>query len=176
MAAMAPRSSVTTKPSKPIWSRSSASIDVPTVFHARRCGTIRHHGAHGRQWPRLTDTPAKLTDMSHEHPALGDRPARIPTARRPQREVGIRELRNAGKVVADLAGAGAVGRVTSGGRLVGWLVPATPAEQRADELEARGKLRPGRSGGLADRRPLPRRADTPPLSATLEQLRHEEGQ
>ncbi|MGH3775193.1 MAG: hypothetical protein ACRDRR_05555 [Pseudonocardiaceae bacterium] len=61
--------------------------------------------------------------MSQEHPSLGDRPPRIPTTRRPQREereVGIRELRNAGKVVADLAGAGAVGRVTSGGRLVGW--------------------------------------------------------
>ncbi|MGH3872938.1 MAG: hypothetical protein ACRDSR_15775 [Pseudonocardiaceae bacterium] len=110
--------------------------------------------------------------MSHEHLDLGDR---IPTARRPQREVGIRELRNAGKIVADLAGAGAVGRVTSGGRLVGWLVPATPAEQRADELESQGRLRPGRSGGLAGRRPLPRRADTSPLSATLEQLRREEG-
>lgn len=113
--------------------------------------------------------------MSHEHPDHGDQPSRIPAARRPQREVGIRELRNAGKVVADLAGAGAVGRVTSGGQLVGWLVPATPAEQRADELEARGKLRPGRSGGLTGRRPLPRRADTPPLSATLGQLRREEG-
>lgn len=111
--------------------------------------------------------------MSLEH-GDGDQPPRIPTARRPQREVGIRELRNAGKVVADLAGAGAVGRVTSGGRLVGWLVPATPAEQRADELEARGKLKRGRSGGLAGRRPLPRRTDTPPLSATLEQLRLEE--
>jgi len=127
-----------------------------------------------RQWPRLTDAVVKLTDVSEEHPDLGDRPPRIPTARRPQRDVGIRELRNVGKVVADLVEAGAVGRVTSGGRLVGWLVPATPAEQRADELEARGKLRRGRSGGLAGRRPLPRRADTPPLSTTLEQLRREE--
>lgn len=129
-----------------------------------------------RQWLRLTDAVAKLTDMSHEHPSLDDWSPRSPTARRPQREVGIRELRNAGKVVADLAGAGAVGRVTSGGRLVGWLVPATPAEQRADELEARGKLWRGQSGGLAGRHPLPRRVDTPPLSATLEQLRREEDQ
>lgn len=77
-------------------------------------------------------------------------------------------------MVTELAGAGAVGRVTSGGRLVGWLVPATPAERRADELEARGRLRRSRSGGLAGRRPLPRRTDVPALSATLEQLRCEE--
>jgi len=64
--------------------------------------------------------------------------------------------------------------VTSSGRLVGWLVPATPAEQRADELEARGRLRRGQSGGLAGRRPLSRRAATFPLSATLEQLRRED--
>jgi antitoxin (DNA-binding transcriptional repressor) of toxin-antitoxin stability system len=79
--------------------------------------------------------------VSLEHPDHGDPPPWIPAARWPQRAVGIRELRNAGRVVADLAGAGVVGRVTSGGRLVGWLIPATPAEQRADELEARGKLR-----------------------------------
>lgn len=109
--------------------------------------------------------------MSPERPSPDDPPPRIPAARRPQREVGIRALRNAGKVVADLAGAGAVGRVTSGGRLVGWLIPATPAEQRADELESQGKLRRGRPGGLTGRRPLPRRADVPALSATLEQLR-----
>lgn len=121
--------------------------------------------------PRSTDAAAKLTDVSHEHP---DQPRRIPVAQGPQRDISIRELRNAGKVVVELAGAGAIGRVTSGGRLVGWLVPATPAEQRADELEARGRLRRGRSGGLAGRRPLPRRADAPPLSATLEQLRREE--
>ena len=147
------------------------SLDSSTVLAAR---AGRPHSGCCRQWPRLTDAAAKLTDMSHKHPDHGDQPPRIPTARRPQREVGIRELRNAGKVVADLAGAGAVGRVTSGGRLVGWLVPATPAEQRADELEARGKLRRGRPGGLAGRRPLPRRTDTPPLSATLDQLRREE--
>jgi len=98
----------------------------------------------------------------------------VPAARRPEREIGIRELRNAGRVVAELAGAGAVGRVTSGGRLVGWLVPATPAERRADELEAVGRLRRGRSGGLTGRRPLPRRVDAPALSATLEQLRQED--
>jgi antitoxin (DNA-binding transcriptional repressor) of toxin-antitoxin stability system len=112
--------------------------------------------------------------MSHRPADHDDRPPRVPAARQPQREVGIRELRNAGKVVAELAGAGAVGRVTSGGRLVGWLVPATPAEQRADELESRGKLRRGRPAGLTGRSPLPQRADVPPLSATLEQLRREE--
>lgn len=67
----------------------------------------------------------------------------IPHARRPEHEVGIRELRNAGRVLAELVAAGAVGRVTSGGRLVGGLVPATPDELRAQELVAQGKLRPG---------------------------------
>lgn len=98
----------------------------------------------------------------------------IPAARRPEREVGIRELRNAGKVVAELAGAGAIGRVTSGGRLVGWLIPATPEEQRAQDLVAQGKLRLGRPGGLAGRRPLPPRTDMPPLSRALDDLRREE--
>ena len=98
----------------------------------------------------------------------------IPAARRTEREVGIRELRNAGKVVAELAGAGAIGRVTSGGRLVGWLIPAASDEQRAEELVAQGKLRLGRPGGLAGRRPLPPHADMPPLSRALDDLRREE--
>jgi len=124
----------------------------------------------------VRDTGWAINPATSADSDLEDRLLRIPTARRPQLEVGIRELRNAGKVVAGLTVAGAVGRVTSGGRLVGWLIPATPAEQRADELEAQGKLRRGRSGGLAGRRPLPRRADTPPLSSTLEQLRREQDQ
>ncbi|MGH4020377.1 MAG: hypothetical protein ACRDT0_14310 [Pseudonocardiaceae bacterium] len=97
---------------------------------------------------------------------------RIPRMRRAEHEVGIRELRNAGRVVAALAKAGAVGRVTSGGRLVGWLVPATAEDKRAEELAATGRLRGGRSGGLAGRRSLPARANTAPLSQSLEQLRH----
>lgn len=99
---------------------------------------------------------------------------RIPAMRRPEREVGIRELRNAGAVVAALAEAGAVGRVTSGGRLVGWLVPATVEEQRVEELAATGRLRGARPGGLAGRRSLPRRTDTEPLSQSLERLRNED--
>ncbi|WP_219415183.1 hypothetical protein [Pseudonocardia nigra] len=100
----------------------------------------------------------------------------VPAPRKPEREVGIRELRNAGKVVAELAAAGAIGRVTSGGRLVGWLLPASPDEQLVEELTASGRLQPAaRPGGLAHRRPLPRRADVPPLSETLERLRAEEG-
>lgn len=87
-----------------------------------------------RQWPLLADTVAKLTDMSEDHADTGDRSPRVPAARRPECEIGIRELRDAGRVAAELAGAGAVGRVTSGGRLVGWMVPAISAERRADEL------------------------------------------
>lgn len=98
----------------------------------------------------------------------------VPSPRRPEREVSIRELRNAGKVMSELALAGAIGRVTSSGTLVGWLVPATPSEQRAQELIAQGRLRPGRSGGLAGHRPLPRRTDVPPLSETLAALRTDE--
>jgi antitoxin (DNA-binding transcriptional repressor) of toxin-antitoxin stability system len=98
----------------------------------------------------------------------------VPEQRRPEREIGIRELRNAGKVVAELAAAGAVGRVTSGGRLVGWLVPASADEQRVEELASQGRLKPGRRGGLAGRRPLRRRSDVPPLSKVLEDLRDAE--
>lgn len=98
----------------------------------------------------------------------------VPEQRRPEREIGIRELRNAGKVVAELAAAGAVGRVTSGGRLVGWLVPASPDEQQVEELAAQGRVKPGRRGGLAGRRPLRRRSNVPPLSEALQDLRNAE--
>lgn len=99
----------------------------------------------------------------------------VPAPRRPEREISIRELRNAGKVMAELVAAGAVGRVTSGGRLVGWLVPADDDERRAEELVAEGRLRrPVRPGGLAGRRPLPGRDDVPPLSETLYELRDAE--
>lgn len=95
--------------------------------------------------------------------------------RRPEREVGIRELRNAGKVMAELVAAGAVGRVTSGGRLVGWLVPADDEEHRAEELIARGRLtRPTHPGGPIGRTPLPARTDVPALSETLRDLRDAE--
>jgi len=51
--------------------------------------------------------------------------AAVPAQRAAEQEIAIRELGNAGKVIAQLTVAGEVGRVTSGGRLVGWLVPAT---------------------------------------------------
>ncbi|OZM82853.1 hypothetical protein CFP66_09280 [Pseudonocardia sp. MH-G8] len=98
----------------------------------------------------------------------------VPHPRSPEREIAIRELRNAGKVVAELAAAGAVGRLTSGGRLVGWLVPASEDEQRVEDLVARGKLRLGRPGGLTGRRPRPRRPGVRPLGETIEQLRGDE--
>jgi hypothetical protein len=134
--------------------------------------------------------------------------AAVPAQRAAEQEIAIRELGNAGKVIAELTVAGEVGRVTSGGRLVGWLMPATrmardiadpgqrvnalstlvaacvaagghdradSAEQRIEELTARGLLRPPeRAGGLAGWRPLPRRTDVPPLSETLEQMRSDE--
>lgn len=98
----------------------------------------------------------------------------LPAPRRPEREVAIRELRNAGTVVAELAASGAIGRVTSGGRLVGWLVPATDDEQRVEDLIAKGRLRVGRPGGLAGRRPPPRRVELPALGETLDEMRREE--
>lgn len=114
---------------------------------------------------------ARMTDMTEDDASTAAEPSQVPPPRRPEREVRIRELRNAGNVIFELASAGAVGRVTSGGRLVGWLIPATPSEQRAEELHAQGRLRPGRLGGLAGHRPLPRRRDTAPLSHTLDQQR-----
>lgn len=110
-----------------------------------------------------------MTDMSADSEEPG-----IPEMRRYEREVGIRELRNAGAVVAALAEAGAVGRVTSGGRLVGWLVPATAEEQRVEELVAAGRLRAARRGGLAGHRSLPRHPDKEPLSRSLQRLRDED--
>ncbi|MDN5917287.1 MAG: hypothetical protein L0I76_19670 [Pseudonocardia sp.] len=99
----------------------------------------------------------------------------VPEPRDPEREVGIRELRNAGKILAELSAAGQTGRVTSGGHLVGWLVPASDEERRVEELVAGGVLvPPRRRGGLAGRRPLPRRTDVPPLSEALEHLRESE--
>jgi antitoxin (DNA-binding transcriptional repressor) of toxin-antitoxin stability system len=118
-----------------------------------------------------------LTDVSEEGAATPTEPSPVPAPRQPgwagrlEREVRIRELRNAGSVISELASTGAIGRVTSDGRLVGWLVPAAPSEQRAEELRAQGRLRPGRPGGLAGHRPLPRRADTAPLTRTLDQQR-----
>lgn len=97
----------------------------------------------------------------------------LPLPPRAEREVGIRELRNAGKVMAELVAAGAVGRVTSGGRLVGWLIPVTDDEQRAEDLIARGRLsRPTRA--LTGRRPAAARPDLPTLSNTLLELRDAE--
>lgn len=89
--------------------------------------------------------------------------------------MSIRSLRNAGKVFNDLAATGETGRVTSGGKLMGWLVPATEEEHRREELIEQGKLRPGRTGSLAGRKPLPPRTDAQPLSETLQQMRDEEG-
>ncbi len=100
-------------------------------------------------------------------------PDPIPAPRPPERDVSIRQLRNAGAVISELAAAGAVGRVTRGGQLVGWLLPATEVERRTEDMLTRGRLRPGRPGGLAGRRVLPRRTDVPALSETLDELRRE---
>jgi hypothetical protein len=115
-----------------------------------------------------------MTDMSDEGADARTERFHVPTPRRPEREVRIRELRNAGNVISELAGAGAIGRVTSGGRLVGWLIPATPSEQRAEELHAQGRLQYGCPGGLVGHRPLPRRADTAPLTQSLDEQRRAE--
>ena len=89
-------------------------------------------------------------------------------------EISICELRNADGVISELASTGATGRVTSGGRLVGWLVPATPSEQRAEELHVQGRLRYGRPGGLAGQRPLPHRTNVEPLTHALDEQRRTE--
>lgn len=118
-------------------------------------------------WSTVSDSGVILADMSDD--------VVVPAQRVAEQEVAIRELRNAGKVIAELAAAGAVGKVTSGGRLVGWLVPATPAEQRIEELTAQGRVHPPeRPGGLAGWQPLPRRTDVPLLSEALEQMRRDE--
>ncbi|MEW2248755.1 hypothetical protein AB0907_15655 [Streptomyces sp. NPDC006975] len=59
-------------------------------------------------------------------------------------EVPVRALRNPGKVLGQLAESGEVARVTNHGKTVGWLVPATEAEQRLDDLLKQGRLRRGK--------------------------------
>ncbi len=90
------------------------------------------------------------------------------------REVSVRELRNPGPAVRELVESGETARVTSGGELVAWLVPASPEERRREELIEQGKLRPGRPGGLAGRGPMPRQEAGRPLSEALAQMRDEE--
>ncbi|GAA2254367.1 hypothetical protein GCM10010232_49290 [Streptomyces amakusaensis] len=58
-------------------------------------------------------------------------------------EVSIRALRNPGKVLGELAEKGEIARVTNHGKIVGWLVPATEAEQHLDDLLKQGRLRRG---------------------------------
>lgn len=58
-------------------------------------------------------------------------------------EVPIRALRNPGKVLGELADKGEIARVTNHGKIVGWLVPATEAEQHLDALLKQGRLRRG---------------------------------
>lgn len=98
----------------------------------------------------------------------------VPKPRAAEREVGIRDLRNAGAVIATLAEAGEIGRVTSGGRLVGWLVPVSAGDKRAEELAAAGRLRGGRTGGLSGRSPRAHRSGLAPLSRSLERQRDED--
>lgn len=115
----------------------------------------------------MTDGFGRVTDMRQD--------VTVPRPRPAEHEVGIRELRNAGKVMAELVAAGAIGRVTSGGHLVGWLIPATDDEQRAEDLIANGRLsRPVRASGRTGQRPLPARSDVPPLTDTLLALRDAE--
>lgn len=58
-------------------------------------------------------------------------------------EVPIRALRNPGKVLGELAEKGEIARITNHGKIVGWLVPATEAEQHLDALLKQGRLRRG---------------------------------
>ncbi|MEU1826653.1 hypothetical protein ABZ502_30010 [Streptomyces abikoensis] len=58
-------------------------------------------------------------------------------------EVPIRDLRNPGKVLGELAEKGEIARVTNHGKIVGWLMPATEAEQHLDALLKQGRLRRG---------------------------------
>ncbi|QIY73708.1 hypothetical protein HEP84_35715 [Streptomyces sp. RLB1-33] len=72
---------------------------------------------------------------------LRDRIAEVMSAT----EVPIRALRNPGKVLSELAEKGQIARVTNHGKIVGWLMPATEAEQHVDDLLKQGRLRRGTS-------------------------------
>ncbi|MFD3518498.1 hypothetical protein [Streptomyces sp. NPDC058657] len=78
---------------------------------------------------------ARIEAFSH----LRDRIAELSSTT----EVSIRALRNPGKVLNELAETGEVARVTNNGKIVGWLIPATEADQHLDGLLKQGRLRRG---------------------------------
>lgn len=59
-------------------------------------------------------------------------------------EIPIRDLRNAGQVLTELSEAGSAARVTSNGKLAGWLIPASEGDKHVFDLEKKGRLRRGR--------------------------------
>ncbi|WP_267593979.1 type II toxin-antitoxin system Phd/YefM family antitoxin [Carbonactinospora thermoautotrophica] len=90
------------------------------------------------------------------------------------RVVPVRDLRNPGPLLDELLASGETAQITNRGQLVAWLVPATPEERRREELVAAGRLRPGRPGGLAGRRRMPRQEAGRSLSEALQAMRAEE--
>ncbi|MFJ4806991.1 hypothetical protein [Streptomyces murinus] len=83
-------------------------------------------------------------------------------------EVPVRALRNPGKVLGQLAESGEVARVTNHGKTVGWLVPATEAEQHLDDLLKQGRLRRGKPAPIE---PIDVEGLERPLSEILSEAR-----
>ncbi|WP_030894215.1 hypothetical protein [Streptomyces sp. NRRL F-5053] len=83
-------------------------------------------------------------------------------------EVPVRALRNPGKVLDELAEKGQIARVTNHGRIVGWLMPATEAEQHVDDLLKQGRLRRGTPAPIE---PVDTEGLERPLSEVLTQAR-----
>ncbi|NEC22564.1 type II toxin-antitoxin system Phd/YefM family antitoxin [Streptomyces parvus] len=98
---------------------------------------------------------------------LRDRIAELSSAT----EVSIRALRNPGKVLNELAETGEVARVTNNGKIVGWLLPATEADQHLDDLLKQGRLRRGTPAPIE---PIDIDGFEKPLSDALSEARDEE--
>ncbi|MFG3381619.1 hypothetical protein [Streptomyces sp. NPDC047999] len=86
-------------------------------------------------------------------------------------EVPIRALWNPGKVLGELAEKGEVAKVIENGKTVGWLVPATEAEQHLDTLLRQGRLRRGTPAPIE---PINVEGLEKPLSQIMVDARNEE--
>ena len=107
---------------------------------------------------------------------------------RPQRRIGIRELRQHASIYVDLAEKGYTVDITNRGRLVAQLVPAKEPESPMERLVAAGLIDPADDpGDLRDLEPLPphppsqaeppdkpTRTDKPTLTDAFLRMREEE--
>ena len=136
-------------------------------------------GVEDEEHPGLEDAgleDAGLEDAGLEDAGQWHRPIR------PQRRIGIRELRQHASIYVDLAEKGYTVDITNRGRLVAQLVPAKEPESPMERLMAAGLIEPADDpADLRDLEPLPphpssqaERPDKPTLTDAFLRMREEE--